>query len=477
MHRAGPALAAIILLCSLADCAPDDEQPALKEVLALQETLRHVIKQAEPSIACILISRSEPGQRNRKNDLSDPESVPEAYGSGVVIDGRELLVLTNYHVVRDATAIYVRLPGNKASAATIYAGDPRSDLAVLRLSNAKLAPLPEIKFGDGGKVRKGDFVVSLANPFAAGFRDDSPSAALGLVRNLRQRAVSSPKEEDTRALYLSGTLLQTEMLLRAEVPLNLGCSGGALLNLKGEMIALSTSRADAKGGDSPAGFALPLDQNVKRLIDQLRKGKEVQYGFLGVTPKLDPPHRDGVQIAEVTNGSPAQRAFLRGGIEGDVIKSINGVRVHTVEDLYLTIGMLLAGSEANLEIEGRREVVKVKLVKFRVPGKIIATNKPPLIRGFRVDYTSVLWMQPNDFGRAGIPIPPGVFVSEVQEGSRAASAQLQVNDVITHVNGHRVDSPDDFYSKVQNVAATAPLTLTLAGSGWPRNGSTELTIP
>jgi serine protease Do len=220
---------------------------------------------------------------------------------------------------------------------------------------------------------------------------------------------------------------------------------------------------------------------VKRLIERLRKGKEVEYGFLGVAFPRDLHIHDelnGIPIRDVTPGSPAQRASLQ---SGDVIKSINGVRTRTVEDLFLTIGMLLAGSEANLEIErrGRLDVVKVNhLAKFHVPGKIIATNKPPLICGFRVDYTSVLWLQQTDFAMfGGGGIPPGVFVSEVQAGSRAASAQLQVNNIITHVNGQAVNFPDEFYREVQKVAATAPLRLTLAGSGWPRNGSTELTIP
>src|SRR5262249_56152106 len=112
----------------------------------------------------------------RKYDLSDARTVPEAFGSGVVIDGQEPLILTNYHVVRDATKIYVRLPGGKGSYADIHAADPRSDLAVLQLLNEGLLPLKTIPFGEGDRVKKMDFVVSLANPFALRFPDGSPPA-------------------------------------------------------------------------------------------------------------------------------------------------------------------------------------------------------------------------------------------------------------------------------------------------------------
>src|SRR4029077_3487873 len=105
-------------------------------------------------------------------DLSHPDHQPEAYGSGVVLDDSGL-ILTNEHVIRDATKIYVRLPGNKGSYADIHASDPRSDLAVLRLTEP-VGKLKTIKMGDGGKVRKGQLVLSLANPFAAGFKDGSP---------------------------------------------------------------------------------------------------------------------------------------------------------------------------------------------------------------------------------------------------------------------------------------------------------------
>src|SRR5262249_33076315 len=163
----------------------------------------------EPAIACVLVSRTKDPKGEHK--LDDPNQVPESYGSGVVIDEKGL-VLTNYHVIREAVEGFVRLPGDKASFADVFAPDPRSDFAVLKLRDAaKLQPLKALKLGDGGAVRKGQLVLSLANPYAAGFRDGSPSASWGVLSNVRRRAPGNLKEEiagQAKSLHQYGTLLQ-----------------------------------------------------------------------------------------------------------------------------------------------------------------------------------------------------------------------------------------------------------------------------
>ncbi len=208
----------ILLFCLVV--APQtraDDGKASPELAALQRSVEKTVADNEPSIACILVSRSKnytkleppnketpsPGRLGRFDvefarrsrpewdrvvktlDLSSPDHVPEAYGSGVVID-ESGLILTNAHVVKDATKIYVRLSANRGSWADIHASDPRSDLAVLRLLD-KVPNLKPVKFGDGGKSRKGQFVTLLINPFNAGFRDGSPSAYWGLISNTLQR--------------------------------------------------------------------------------------------------------------------------------------------------------------------------------------------------------------------------------------------------------------------------------------------------
>jgi S1-C subfamily serine protease len=516
-----------VLVCLLVSWSPGllvssrgDEKPALKDALALQETLQDAIKTAEPSMACILVSRSDvyerffhqrppadnpgklggfdpsayrgpvpmrpfgrrfgfdgqgtPEQESRKYDLADPSNVPEAYGSGVLIDAQKLLILTNYHVIRDATKVYVRLPGEKGSYADIHAADPRSDLAVLRLLGEKLwltkgQAFKEIKFGDGGAVRKGEFVVTLAHPFAAGFRDGSPSASWGIVSNLQRRAVATFTEEQVvRALHVCGVLIQTDARL------NLGCSGGALINLRGEMIGLTTSRAALTGSEMAGGFAIPLDANIKRILGKLKDGVEVEYGFLGVGPP-QPRKGEGFLIEAVTPGSPAQKAGLQAGQR---ILSINGTPIHDFDELFVTVSTLLAGSEVRLEIEknGHRELVAVTLAKLHAPGKIIASKKPAAIRGCRVGYTSVLVTQRTMDGLhlGNVYVKPGVLVTEVQPGSPADLAHLKVNDVITHVNNQEVNAPAEFCREAGKIPSGKELKLKLLSPESSRFSDSEI---
>src|SRR5439155_21443126 len=166
----------------------------------------------------------------KEHDLANPANVPESYGSGVVIDDQGH-VITAYHVIRDATKIYVRLPGGKGCYADIHAADARADLAVLQLIG--LRPSKFLALGDGGKVKAGQIVLSIANPFAAGFRDGQPSASWGIVSSLRRKAASQPPQTEesrgvvgprgqpedersrTKPLHQFHTLPQTDVRLNA----------------------------------------------------------------------------------------------------------------------------------------------------------------------------------------------------------------------------------------------------------------------
>jgi S1-C subfamily serine protease len=450
------------------------------EVAALQKHVHQVIDAAKPSVACVLVSRSEhyadfrqgpsaagegrlgefrppPTTRFvdaahreliRRLDLAHPDTVPDAYGSGVVIDDRGL-VLTNYHVIGDferdaarvfATKVYVRLPGaGRGSYADILAADPRADLAVLKMIQppADLKPVP---IGDGGKVRQGDWVVSLANPFAAGFRDGNPSASWGMVANLRRRAPGPPSEvERIKPLSQYSTLLQTDART------NLGCSGGAVLNLDGELIGLTTALAAVAGGEAAGGYAIPMDANTRKMIDVLKRGEEIDYGFLGVT--VNPEDRGdgrGVLIQDAAAGMPAARAGLMGR---DIVTAIDGNPVREQDDLFLNIAAALAGSEVDIEVlrNGQPKQVKVRLAKAQPTGKfadgVVAANRPKPVHGLRVDYASVLGV--------GSAPPEGVLVKSLEPGSPAARQLKDWADraqlVVTAVDGQPVPTPAEFY--------------------------------
>jgi serine protease Do len=466
-----PILLPILLIVAVASvhAAPPPE------VVALQRTMHQVIEVAEPSIACILVSRSDkytqlgegpstslPGKlggftpiRHRRFldptskdfisglDLAAPQTVPEAYGSGIVIDPTGL-ILTNFHVVDRATKVYVRLPGEaRGSYADIVAGDGRCDLAVLRMQSPP-SDLKAIPFGAGERSRKGDWVVSLANPFAAGFRDGSPSAGTGIISNLRRRGPGSGEEaRNVRPFAQHAWLLQTD------VRLNLGCSGGALLNLEGQLIGMTTSLAALSGGEAAGGYAIPIDNNVKKMIDILKRGEEVEYGFLGVSVFTDErPNVGGVVVRETPLGQPAFRAGMR---RGDIITAINGHSVRDQDDLFLNIGAALAGTEAQIDLNrnGRPLQVRARLVKSGHSEKVIASQRPRPIFGLTVDYASTL-------SREG-DIPDGVVVKAIEGGSPAERKLKAWSEksplIITAVNGKEVALPAEFYREAAGKAS------------------------
>jgi S1-C subfamily serine protease len=453
MTRTPGALLTAVALVFSAGPAAGDEKPKTPDLPALEAAFQEAIARAEPSIACVLVSRS-PDPKNHA--LDDPALVPESFGSGIVIDPNGL-VLTCYHVVRDAAKVYVRLPGGKGSFADVHAGDPRSDLAVLALQDRKLFPLKALKPGDGGAVRKGSLVLGLANPYAAGFRDGSPSASWGIISNVRRRV---PAKLESDAQYKS--LSQLSTLLQTDVRLNLGCSGGALVDLKGELIGITTALAAVTGVETPGGFALPMDDGVKRIVEVLKRGEEVEYGFLGVKVGRAEGGREGVAVREVIPGSPASRN-LKGdptGKVGDTILEINNVKVQDPDDVFLTLATQLAGATVTLKVvraPGMRvETIPVTLAKSYVPGPVVASKKPPAVGGLRVDHTSVLYLRPGGdqlYNR----IPRGVMVREVLTGTVADEARFQEGAVIQKVNGQEVSTPEEFHREMQKAGKSVDL--------------------
>ncbi|MCX7664799.1 MAG: trypsin-like peptidase domain-containing protein [Gemmataceae bacterium] len=463
------------------------------EILALQKSIHSTIERAEPSIVCIGISRSEeyaelgevptpatPGKlggfnplRHRRFgdlirqesinrlDLARPETVPESYGSGVVIDSAGL-ILTNAHLIEKAVKIYVRFANGKGSYADIHASDSRSDLAVLRLIDP-FAGIKAINLGDGGAVRKGDLVICMANPFNAGFRDGSPSASWGIISNLKRRIVA-PVTEERRAKPLNqyGTLIQTD------IRLNIACSGGALLNLKGELIGLTTATAAVTGGETAAGYAIPIDRNIKRIIERLSEGQEVDYGFLGVSFRQDDRDRllKGVLIDSVPAGFPADRAGLR---IGDILLKVDNQEINSQEDLFLHVGAALAGNEIAIEYRRGQNILRTKatLVKLSNNEPFIASQLPSSVHGIRVDYSSIF----------GTDVPPeGVAIKMIDRGSLAAKAlpdwQKTSRYVILSVNRKPVNSPAEFYAACEK----SPISLEIREHG-KRGAGTIITLP
>jgi serine protease Do len=426
-------------------------------------------------------------------DLSDPLNARDyLFGSGVVLD-RDGLILTNYHLIEGATKVFVRSTAGRGFYADIHAADARSDLAVLKPVDGldRGLSLTPIKFsevrtlGEKPTVAKGMWVISLGHPAGAGLADGSVSASWGILSNVGRRAAGPGREDQrNRALHHYNLLLQTDARV------TLGCSGGALLNMEGEMIGMTTPMAAVTGAETAGGFAIPFDRNYRRIVEMLQAGREVEYGFLGVQAEPlaseaiqpgDDASRGGLRLTHIVAGTPASAANL---MFGDVIKAIDGVPVGESDDLFLHIGAAQAGTTLKLTVDrnGQRSQVNVTLAKLDHPLPWIASNRPTPVLGLRVDYSSVLLAQKQNAPRGVTPprIPSGVVVRELEPGSPAEAKFKAIDDapnqwLITHINGKQVPTPAEFYREAAR-APNGPISLRLVNPDDPSQGR-ELRLP
>ena len=448
--------------------AEGSDLPRAENVLfGLQDLNEKIIKDTKPSLVSVVrVRRKSPesqavllrGQLGRTNirrglgiDASwspnDPNYVPSDFGSGVVIssDGR---ILTNYHVISDASEIWIYMHDGTSHSADIWAADPRSDLAVLRVSVENLKP---IKMGSDSDAAPGHFVLVMGNPYAAA-RDGRASASFGIISNIARRPPPA-KTANEATLHHSGTLLQTD------VRLNYGTSGGVLLNLHGEMIGLTTSLAAIEGFDHAAGYAIPMNAMMRKVLALLLDGREVEYGFLGIgTADTDSDSIQGAMVQSTFPGTPAYQAGL---VQGDVVTAVDGIRIRTREELIIRIGTRLAGSPITLDFlrDSKQRSVAIRLAKYPVRGDVYAVIRRESWRGISVEYVSVLLRElPSGEQRLRAVPDGGVLVTRVDSESPSGEAGLQPGTIVTHVADQPVRSPGEFLRAVKNVKGTVVLT-------------------
>jgi S1-C subfamily serine protease len=477
------ALLTLVLLAwtSVVFVAQADEPTGFQAAVALEEAMVRSIAQAEQSVVAIARVRRTNEDRldlsaNPFNQLGrsaprpgDPEFIPNDFATGVVV-GREGLILTAHHVLRDDSDYWVTTPDRKTYKVNrIVGADPRSDLAVLSIDARDLSP---IKFGDASKLKKGMIVIALGNPYAIA-RDGQASASWGIVSNLSRKdgPSSGALDQPTRpTMHQYGTLIQTD------AKLNLGTSGGALLNLHGEMVGLTLSLAAALGYEQAAGFALPVDDTFLRAVDTLKQGGEVEYGFLGIQLppgyEADARFKVGAIVRHVIEGSPAARFGLK---QGDVITHVDGERIFDADGLLLNVGKLPPESGVTLRVErddNVKTVVIGELSKNWVSGKKVITRLPPSWRGIRVDYVTASERY-REWSTQHLVDPQGsVVITEVAENSPAWREGLRPEMCISHVGGQRVSTPKQFREVVSRQDGPVKVRLTV-----PAGDALQCTIP
>ena len=487
---------ALALACLMALATPQDiSAQDISPLRLFEKELTEVIARTEKSVVSIArvdprAEREGPRDNNggagggldpfgprRDNDPMSPAYVPSDFGSGVILarekDKEARFILTNRHVVvgtrrgdakvDETSRFYVRLASHRVLEAKVIAADPRSDLAVLRLdlmsADVKPEDVPPLPLGDADKVRKGQVVVALGNPYAIG-RDGSASASLGIISNISRRP--APKTTEAFNKEENATIHEYGTLLHVDTRLNLGTSGGALVNLDGQLIGLTTSLAALEGYEKSVGFAIPIDSGMRRIIESLLDGYEVEYGFLGVAPhdarfadlakvRGQVPQASAAMVRWISRNSPAHAANIR---PGDCILQVDGRTIFSSADLMREIGLLGPDALARLQVlrpvTGEVSAIEVRLGKWPVydDSKIVATaRRYPAWRGLSVDYPTgrrrfMPGEQPGDWFSQYVS---AVVISEVEPNSPAARAGLQTGQFITRVAGTGVTTPAEFY--------------------------------
>ena len=320
-------------------------------------TLAPMIKRVSPAVVNIA-TRGTVRERTPQNplledpffrkffdvpDLGPRERQFQSAGSGVIFDAKNGYIVTNAHVVDNATEITVTLQDGRDLTATVVGSDVPSDVAVLKVPSETLI---QVALGDSTRLEVGDFVVAIGNPFGL-----QHTVTSGIVSGLGRSGINPDGYED---------------FIQTDASINPGNSGGALVNLRGELVGINSAILSRSGGNIGIGFAIPVNM-ARSIMDQLLKDGSVKRGLLGVniyslTPdmakSLNIPNTQGVLVSQVTEGSAADKAGIK---PGDVITSINGQTIKSNSELRNAIGLSRVGDKLD-----------VAIIRDRKPQHIIA---------------------------------------------------------------------------------------------------------
>jgi len=353
-------------------------------------------------------------------------------GSGVIVDQRGLIV-TNNHVVGDAKEVEVRLSNRTKFIGQVIGRDPDTDLAIVQITPDR--DLPTVPFGDSSKVRVGQWVLAVGNPFAL-----DRTVTLGVVSGLERDAVR---------------LSRYEAFIQTDASINPGNSGGPLFNLNGEVIGINTAIINFAQG---IGFAIPSNM-VLQVVDQLRSRGKVVRGWLGVgiqevTPELagkfSIKETDGVLVNDVFENEPASRAGVR---PGDIISKVNGLSIETPSGLSRAVAGLTPGTKIELEIirNGERRMMPVDLGERKEDAVVAAIPPSPAPMPEIKLGLNVQDLTPELAEKFKIKDKKGALVSKVETASAAQDQGLREGDLIKEVNRQPVNSAEEFKTALTQI--------------------------
>ena len=345
-------LSAFVLMSGVAACMPAAESalaaaPIAEAAGGAVPSLAPMLARVTPGVVNIAVR----GKARTENPLlQDPffrrffnlpqrqqqeERETQATGSGVIVDAAQGYVLTNGHVVDNATRIEVTTKDNRRFTGKLVGRDTETDIALLQIPSQNLVAVP---VGDSDRLQVGDFVLAVGNPFGLG-----QTVTSGIVSALGRSGLGIEGYED---------------FIQTDASINPGNSGGPLVNLLGQVVGINTAILAPGGGNIGIGFAVPINM-ARRVMDQIVRYGEVKRGRIGVaiqdlTPELaqamNTNQANGAVIARVESGSPAEQAGLR---TGDLVVAVNGTPVRSGTQLRNTIGLARIGDQVTLTVDRR----------------------------------------------------------------------------------------------------------------------------
>jgi serine protease Do len=371
----------------------------------------------------------------QKRRSREPAHQFSSIGSGFIIDPAGLIV-TNNHVIEGGNAIYVILSdGSELKVDKVIGRDPKTDLTVLKVTPKPSKPLQAISFGASSRMRVGDWVVAIGNPFGL-----NGTVTAGIISGIGRDINAGPYDD----------------FLQTDASINRGNSGGPLFNARGEVIGINTAIFSPSGGSIGLGFAIPSD-TAKRIVEQLRQYGETRWGWIGV--RLQTPSDDfaeglhlasaqGALIARVDKGGPAEAAGLR---EGDLVLSFGGADVRHARQLPRYVAQSPVGEDTDVVIlrKGERKTVRVRIGQLDEHAGAFA----PLVRAKRQKLGKMSFEPLSDGNRQLCSFAPDAegAVVATAPASAFSNASLKPGDLVIEAAHQRVRNPEELEARLSEL--------------------------